>query len=175
MSCCPAGKARSDSTEYGSWMVAILDHYLADPSPPRIRVLDDLMRLILGGRGQKEGIGLNDYGILVVDTDGRITQNDTLKVAHAGGDRFDMEPSIFDRNLLELVPTAAFQEYFSLQVPTSPICHNCPELRICGGGMQAHRWSLDRGYSNPTIFCSDQLFLISAARSRLDLAQAGVS
>lgn len=171
----PPGKARSDSTEYGSWMVAILDHYLADPSPPRIRVLDDIMRLILGGRGQKEGIGLNDYGILVVDTDGRITRNDTLKVAHAGADRFEEEPSILDCNLHELVSATAFQEYFSLQAPTSPICQNCPELQICGGGMPAHRWSSDRGYSNPTIFCSDQLFLISAARSRLNLVQAGAN
>jgi uncharacterized protein len=171
----PPGKARFDSTEYGSWMVAMLDRYLADPSPPRIRVLDDIMRLILGGPGQKEGVGLNDYGILVVDTDGRITQNDTLKVAHAGGDRFESETSILDCNLLELVSAAVFQEYLGLQVPASPICKNCPELRICGGGMPAHRWSADRGYSNPTIFCSDQLFLISAARSRLALAKTDTS
>ena len=101
----PPGKTRSDSTEYGNWMVAILDHYVADPSPPRVRVLDDIMRLILGGRGQKEGIGLNDYGILVVDTDGRIMRNDTLKVAYAGADRFDAERSILDCDLLELVST----------------------------------------------------------------------
>lgn len=169
----PPGKTRPDSTEYGNWMVAILDHYIADPSPPRIRVLDDLMRLILGGRGQKEGIGLNDYGILVVDTDGRIMRNDTLKVAYAGADRFDAERSIIDSDLLELVSTAALQGYFSLQVPTSPICQSCPELRICGGGMPAHRWSADRGYSNPTVFCSDQLVLITEARSRLGLLQAG--
>jgi uncharacterized protein len=171
----PPGKTRADSTEYGNWMVAILDHYLADPSPPRVRILDDIMRLILGGRAQKEGISLNEYGILIVDTDGRITRNDTLKAAYAGADRFEEEPSILDCNLLELVSTAALQEYFSLQVPTSPICQNCPELQICGGGMPAHRWSSNRGYSNPTIFCKDQLFLISAARSRLDLAQAAAS
>jgi uncharacterized protein len=171
----PPGKTRSDSTEYGNWMVAMLDHYLADPSPPRVRILDDIMRLILGGHGQKEGISLNEYGILVIDTDGRITQNDTLKVAYAGADRIAAEPSILDCDLLELVSETALQEYFRLQVPTAPICQRCPELRICGGGMPAHRWSSDRGYSNPTIFCSDQLFLIAAARSRLDLAQAATS
>jgi uncharacterized protein len=133
------------------------------------------MRLILGGHGQKEGISLNEYGILVIDTDGRITQNDTLKVAYAGADRIAAEPSILDCDLLELVSETALQEYFRLQVPTAPICQRCPELRICGGGMPAHRWSSDRGYSNPTIFCSDQLFLIAAARSRLDLAQAATS
>jgi uncharacterized protein len=169
----PPGKTRPDSTEYGNWMVAILDHYIADPSPPRIRVLDDLMRLILGGSGRKEGVGLNDYGILVVDTDGKIMRNDTLKVAYAGADHFESERSIIDGDLLELVSTPAFQGYFNLQVPSSPICQSCPELQICGGGMPAHRWSADRGYSNPTIFCSDQLVLISEARSRLDLLQAG--
>ena len=171
----PPGKSQFSSTEYGSWMVAILEHYIADPLPPRIRVLDDLMRLILGGRGQKEGVGINDYGILVIDTDGKITRNDTLKVAHAGADRFEEEPSIIDRYLPDLLSTTAFQDYFGLQVPTSPTCRRCPELQICGGGMPAHRWSLNRGYENPTIFCSDQLLLISAARIRLELAQVNPS
>ena len=29
---------------------------------------------ILGGSGQKEGVGLNEYGIIVIDTDGKITR-----------------------------------------------------------------------------------------------------
>ena len=83
----PPGKSQTDSTEYGDWMVRMLDHYLADRTPPRIRVLDDLIRLVLGGYGRKEGIGQEEYGILVIDTDGRITRNDTLKVAYPGADR----------------------------------------------------------------------------------------
>ena len=166
----PPGKSQRDSTEYGDWMVRLLDHYLADPTPPRIRVLDDLIRLILGGRGRKEGIGEDEYGILVIDTDGRITRNDTLKVAYPGADRFDLEHSILNRELLEQLASPELDEYFALQHPTSATCHACPELSVCGGGMPAHRWSRDNGYSNPTVFCSDQLRLVSALRARLPSA-----
>lgn len=163
----PPGKSQTDSTEYGDWMVRLLDHYLADLTPPRIRVLDDLIRLILGGRGRKEGIGQDEYGILVIDTDGRITRNDTLKVAYPGADRFQLERSIVNRDLLDQLAGTEIDEYFALQIPTSPTCRACPELTVCGGGMPAHRWSAKNGYSNPTIFCSDQLRLISSIKVRL--------
>jgi uncharacterized protein len=48
-------------------MVRILDRYILDQTPYRIRMLDDLIRLALGGVGVKEGVGLTDYGILVID------------------------------------------------------------------------------------------------------------
>lgn len=169
----PPGKSQMNSTEYGDWMVRLLDHYLADLTPPRIRVLDDLIRLILGGNGRKEGIGQDEYGILVIDTDGLITRNDTLKVAFPGADRFSFEPSIVNRDLLRQLAGTEFDDYFSLQHPTSPTCKACPELSVCGGGMPAHRWSTKNRYSNPTVFCSDQLRLISAVRGRLAIAAQG--
>lgn len=171
----PPGKSRTASTEYGDWMVRVLDHYLSDRTPPRIRVLDDLIRLILGGRGHKEGIGQDEYGILVIDTDGRISRNDTLKVAFPGADRFRLERSILNRDLRDQLASTELEDYFALQRPTSPACKACPERTVCGGGMLAHRWSAKDGYSNPTVFCSDQLTLISAVRSRLAIATKGVT
>src|SRR5205085_11707590 len=75
----PAGKRSLDSTEYGQWLVGLLDVYLADPNPIRIRILDDMVKLALGGTGTKDGVGLTDYGVLIIDTDGTVTKNDTLK------------------------------------------------------------------------------------------------
>jgi uncharacterized protein len=163
----PPGKANFESTEYGNWMVRLLDHYLADPTPPRIRVLDDLMRLILGGWSRKEGVGPAEYGILVVDTDGTLTRNDTLKVAHAGADRFKVQHSIVGTDLLEFINAVELDDYLRLHTPTSPICRRCPELAVCGGGMPAHRWSRDHEYDNPTVFCRDQQLLIAEMRGRV--------
>jgi uncharacterized protein len=163
----PFGKATPKSTEYGDWMIRLADCYVADPSPPRIRILDDLMRLILGGRGQKEGVGLEDYGIIVIDTDGTVTKNDTLKVAHAGGDRFGVGHKITDLDLEDFLRREEVSSYYELQAPSSAICRACPELNVCGGGMPAHRWSAEKGYGNPTIFCADQLALIRHLRGLL--------
>ena len=149
-------------------MASLLDIYLSDPDPPRVRVLDDMLRLILGGKSQKEGVGITDYGILVIDTDGRINKNDTLKAAGRAADRFEREPwSILSDSLLDIVHHPAYADYYRQQQPTAPACLACPELGVCGGGMVAHRWSEERGFDNPTVFCADQLLLIGRMRERV--------
>jgi len=159
----PYGKLSVESTEYGRWMSKILDHYLADPNPPRIRILDDMIKLILGGAGVKEGIGLTDFGIVVIDTDGSFTKNDTLKSTLLG-DRFDGSWTVYSHKLAEVVRSPEFLAYHEAQRPSSPACMACPELAVCGGGMLTHRFDSERGYDNPTVFCSDQKLLIERMR-----------
>ena len=161
----PPGKASFESTEFGRWMAALLDVYLSDPEPPRVRILDDMLRLILGGQAQKEGVGTTDYGILVIETDGRINKNDTLKVAHKDADRFERTSwSILSDSLPDIVRSRAYADYYRQQRPNALACRVCPELNVCGGGMVAHRWSDDRGFENPSVFCADQLLLIRRMR-----------
>lgn len=163
----PLGKSSVVSTEYGEWMCRLLDHYLADARPTPVRVLDDMLRLMLGGRSTKEGLGTEEFGILVVETDGTIAKNDTLKSAHEGADRFAAPPSVVDLDLHDFVRSADFTEYQAAQVPTAAACATCPVFAICGGGMPAHRWSAERGFDNPTVFCSDQIRLIDRMRDHL--------
>lgn len=155
----PFGKVSAGSTEYGTWMTVILDRYVADPEPPRIRMLDDMLKLALGGVGVKEGVGLTDYGILVIDTDGSVKKNDTLKSSPLG-DVFDDNWSVHRNTLQEIASSEAFQAYHREQRPTSATCKACPSLKICGGGMMTHRFKDGAGYDNPTVFCADQMLLI---------------
>jgi uncharacterized protein len=161
----PFGKSSGLSIEYGRWLGVLLDHYLADTTPPRVRILDDMLRLLLGGASQKEGVGTTDYGILVIEPDGRVDKNDTLKVAHAGADQFDRDWSIFTDRLIDLVHSPAYGDYYRHQRPTAAACQACADLAICGGGMVAHRWSAQRGFGNPTVFCADQKYLIDRMRT----------
>lgn len=162
----PDGKATVQSIEYGTWMTGILHAYLADPDPPRIRVLDDMMKLLLGGSGMKEGVGLTDFGIAVIDTDGSITKTDTLK-SSAPGDRFDEHWSVHTHALADVVASPAFRFYHDQQRPTSAVCHACPHLNVCGGGMLTHRYDDENGYDNPTVFCADQKLLIACMTEAL--------
>ena len=167
----PPGKASAASTEYGAWMVRLMDRYLADPEPIRVRVLDDMLRLAMGGISRKEGVGTVEYGIVVVDTDGTLAKNDTLKSAEAG-DRCARPASIERDDVVLFVASPEFSAYHASQRPTSPKCLSCPELAVCGGGMPTHRWSAADGLSNPSVFCADQLHLIAAMRERVGLAAA---
>jgi uncharacterized protein len=163
----PFGKASVDSTEYGDWMCAVLDLYLSDPNPPRIRVLDDMIKLVLGGAARKEGVGVSDYGIVVIETDGSVSKNDTLKSTEDAADAFSSRWSVLNDSLIDVVATDEFLSYHEAQRPTSKICAACPDLDVCGGGMPTHRWRNDNGLDNPTVFCVDQRLLIAHIREHL--------
>ena len=165
----PFGKSTIDSIEYGKWMTNLLEVYLSDPKPIKIRILDDMMKVILGGQSSKEGISVTDYGIIIIDTDGAITRNDTLKSAYYGADRFKHNWHIQQPDhLVELLQSPDFQEYHHLQKPTVAKCLKCSELNVCGGGMTVHRWHNGNGFDNPSVYCSDQLHLIENIRNKLN-------
>jgi uncharacterized protein len=163
----PVGKASLVSIEYGDWMGRLLDVYLADPQPTRVRVLDDMLKLLLGGEARKEGVGISDYGILVIDTDGGVNKNDTLKSAFGAADQFASGWSVVTDDLREVVRSPEFGAYHCSQRPTAPTCLACPDLKVCGGGMPAHRWSRENGFANPSVFCADQRYLIDLMRRHL--------
>jgi uncharacterized protein len=166
----PFGKSSNSSTEYGTWLIKILDLYLVDTHPPRIRILDDLIKLSMGGKGSKEGIGDDNYGIIIIDTDGSISKNDTLKSTKPGADLFEHSWTVHTHSLTSILKTPEFKRYYTLQQPTASKCKACSELKVCGGGMPLHRWSDENGLDNPSVYCSDQLLLISAIRQRLEAA-----
>ena len=173
-SCLPPGKTSPSSTEYGQWMVRLFEAYVADATPIRIRLLDDMVKLVLGGTGTKEGIGLNDYRMLVIDTDGSITKNDTLKSSFDGADRFKEPWSVHTHRLPNLIESADFSESVAMQRPSNPTCLACPELNVCGGGMILHRWSDENGYDNPSVYCEDQKLLIGQVRNTVNAFLSGV-
>lgn len=163
----PVGKSTLNSTEYGEWFTKLFAVYLADPEPMRIKFLDDLIRQILSDRLHEENIGLAEHGVLIIDTDGTIAKNDTLKSSFDGADRFTQNWSILTDDLNEILDSQEFVEYHFSQQPSSPICRKCPELNICAGGMALHRWNPLNGYDNPSVYCADQKFLIKNVRDRL--------
>jgi uncharacterized protein len=163
----PAGKSTPHSTEYGRWLAKLLDVYLADQNPIRIRIIDDLIKLMLGGSGTKDGVGLTNYGVLIIDTDGSITKNDTLKSSYDGADRFTEKWSVHTHRLADILSSGEFEDYHRMQRPSSTVCLTCPELLVCGGGMTLHRWRDENGFDNPSVYCADQMLLINHIRRYL--------
>lgn len=165
--CLPAGKQAFESVEYGAWLAGLLDRYLDDPSPVPIRILDDTLKLCLGGTSQKEGRGKARYGILIIETDGEIRKNDTLRASFEGADRFSVPWNIADTPLATVLTSREYRDYTNMQLPVSRQCAECALLDVCGGGMPLYRWSADRGYDNPSVYCRDHALFINHTMSRL--------
>ena len=163
----PTDKASFQSTEYGVWLTKIWDLYISDPNPTPIRILDDIAKLCLGGRSEKEGCGSRLYGIAVIDTDGSITKNDTLKSMFDGADRYTDSWNVSSQNLYDIAQTQEFAEVAELQRPTSEVCKACEFLHVCGGGMPLSRWHDANGLNNPSVYCADYKLLINHIQKSL--------
>lgn len=163
----PSGKSHFTTTEYGDWLVRLFDLYLSDKSSVPVRIFDDLIRLYLGGSSQKEGVGNDQHGILIVETNGDIRKNDTLRASHEGADRFEHSWNIADCALDDVLSSHEYVSYTTMQMPTSIDCQVCPLFSLCGGGMPLYRWSQEHGYNNPSVYCKDHALLINHAIGRL--------
>ena len=155
----PYGKNSFESHEYGQWMTRLWEVYISDPEPIPIECLDNLVRGLFGRKSTKEGTGDSSYGILVVETDGTITKNDTLKNSYDGADRFSQNWSIHWNSFSEVASSPEYIQHTASQGASHDSCLKCPLLRACGGGMLLHRWSIESGYDNPSVYCKDQQYL----------------
>lgn len=164
----PPGKSCFATTEYGEWLARLFDLYISDPSSVPIRIFDDLVKLYLGGSSQKEGLGKDQHGILIVETNGEIRKNDTLRASYEGADHFKQCWNIKDSTLVEVISSQEYLSYATMQTPTCSECQDCPYLSLCGGGMPLYRWSDEQGYNNPSVYCKDHALLIEHAIRQLD-------
>lgn len=156
----PYGKENFQSTEYGIWLSQLWQEYFNDPNPIPISIFDNYVKVILGGTSSKEGTGEEISGILIIDTNGEITKNDTLKSTTNGADRFQFAWHVSKDDIVELICSDEFKEYLTLQNPTATECRNCEFLSICGGGMPLYRWSNEKKFNNPSVFCYDHQYII---------------
>ena len=164
----PYGKRSFDSQEYGHWMTRLWNLYVNDSDPVPIECLDNLVRGLFGRQPTKEGTGISNFGILVVDTDGTITKNDTLKNSYDQADQFSDSWSIHTNSFSDVANSAQYRHYVDSQFPSHRSCIECPFLSVCGGGMVLHRWSNDSGYDNPSVYCSDQKHLFENVRNSVN-------
>lgn len=165
----PQGKSSFTSTEYGDWLCELFECYTSDPTPVPIRFFDDIIRLLLGGTGTKEGQGTEPYGILIFETDGEIRKNDTLRSSFDGADFFTSRWNVRDTKISDVLSSSEFSEYAHMQIPICESCKSCEYQFVCGGGMPLYRWGESHGYNAPSVYCHDHMKIIRSVKERLAL------
>jgi uncharacterized protein len=165
----PERVAGSPATPYADWLIAVFDRWYGRPVT-RVRLFEELMAVLLGGDSGVEGIGLSPSGQVVVETDGSIEVSDILAssspAASATGLHVTRDP--FDA-ALDLPSVRAARSGLA---GLSAQCRACPVVRVCGGGLRAHRFLEGAGFDRPSVYCADLALLIGHVRSRVaaDLA-----
>ncbi len=160
----PGRTAAPASTPYADWLTEIFDCWYPKPQT-RIRLFEEIMHLLLGGTGGSEIVGIAPAQMVVIETDGSIEQEDSLKAAYAGAAATTLH---VDRDPLD----AAFElpGIAARQIGVRALaaqCRACPVRSVCGGGLYSHRYDEDTGFLNPSVYCPDLFALIRHIRGRM--------
>jgi uncharacterized protein len=162
-----AAVARFGPTPVADFLMPIVEPWcLADWKETDVPLFRQIAELILGGSSGTDQFGNKPLGIVFVEANGDIEGLDFLRVCGDGAAavglsvlRHDFE-HIADAS--ELHGRAIFG---GLRLPTA--CEDCPERDTCGGGCLPHRFSMERGFDNPSIWCADILQLFARMRKLL--------
>lgn len=159
-----------ENSDYAKWLIPIFDKWFnRGVRKPSIRLFENILALILGGRSNVEGLGEQCLSLLTIETDGEIRDSDTLSVAFEHAARFGSGAYLGRDFLVDLIDSAAFRAQEALYLPKalSVDCQACYWRAICGGGLLPHRFSGERQFDNPSIYCGNLKFLFAHARAKL--------
>ncbi len=145
---------------YGRWLAAAFDRWYAGGElPTRVRLFEEIIRLLIGGQSTTEAIGLSPVALIVIDTDGSMEQVDTLKSTFPGAPETGM--SVFTHSFDDALTHPAIAARQIGVAALSENCRACPVHKICGGGYYPHRYRAGDGFRNPSVYCEDLRHLIT--------------
>jgi uncharacterized protein len=158
-------------TPYADWLIPIFDEWFSHPSQTGIRLFENLIDVLLGGRSQTDGTGEGSFNLFTIETDGAIEDVDLFKAAYPGAPKLSLPsqppPNVFTTSFAELTswPTVVERHQLNMIEGLCQTCRECPAVEACGGGFVPHRWSNENGFSNPSVYCAD-LYKLSAHVNR---------
>jgi uncharacterized protein len=154
------------ATPYADWLIAVFDRWYGAPrKETRIRLFDEIIHLLLGGASTIESVGLSPIALVVIETDGELEQSDALKSVVDGAAGTGL--NVFDHDLDAVLnhPGIAARQ---LGIDAlGPDCRACRQVRVCGGGLYAHRYRAGIGFRDRSVYCADLLRLIDHIQARI--------
>jgi uncharacterized protein len=160
------------ATPYADWLSTIHQCWLADDRPVRIRIFDGLHSTANGGPSGSEQLGADAVDLVVVETDGRYEQADSVKTAYDGAPATGLSVLTHTIDAVSRLAPIALRQ--SGVQSLSAICRSCPVVNQCAGGLYAHRFRTGSGFDNPSVYCADLRVLVdqSNEESRVHFAGA---
>jgi uncharacterized protein len=149
----PPYRPADENAPYAAWLGRIHARWLADGRPLPIRFFDSLRDAWAGRPSSSEAAGLDPVDMLVIETDGSWEQADSLKTAFDGAPETGLD--IFSHSVDEAAASAGVVSRQGGLAALCRTCRECPIVQACGGGLYAHRYSVENDFDNPSVYCDD--------------------
>lgn len=135
------------------------------PQGVQIRYLRAMLKGLLGGNAHLESIGYGPIQTCAMMTDGALEPLDVLRIAGYGSTRTNV--SILTHTFQDVTNDPRWRGAFESASSLCATCQACEYRDACGGGFLPHRWSAERGYDNPSVYCDDLKAIFGHIRDRV--------
>lgn len=163
----------ADRQAVGASLISILNAWLAcDGSEVKVRFITNAIRLLLD---KEHLVAANEawksYAAITVQSDGAIGPDDDLR--NILPDSFRTGMNVRNSNLGSFLDHPTIKSIFD-DISTVPAdCTNCCWRQICRSGSiigaPLHRFSRERGFSNPSVYCERiQGFLLKVCSAAIE-------
>ncbi len=156
----PNGKETDlQNTKIAEWLNAIFDNWFYKETETKIRVLENIVKLLIGGNSNVESIGTSPVDFIFIEANGDIEILDTLKSSFNGATKINH--NVFNSTFNDVAENT---EVVSRQLGIDVLCETCKQcsiVNICGGGYLPNRYSTNNKFDNPSVYCADLKKIIS--------------
>ena len=162
----PTGKDRNINI-YKQWLIEAFDIWFKNYQSISIRTFELILQAVSGLPISSDFLGGGTLSYLTIETDGSYHTSDILKVAYNNASSTGLH--LINDDISKVILSKKVSEYNSyLSVEGLPnICKKCEEVNICNGGSLPHRYNIQSGFNNPSVYCYEMKQLIIHIRKIL--------
>jgi uncharacterized protein len=117
----------------------------------RISTLDAMVQGLVGNLSVSDTIGFGPIDTVTLMTDGSLEPLDVLRIAGNGSTA--SSSNVCANALQDVQVDPRWRSAFEASTRLCDTCLQCEYLDACGGGHLAQRWSPERKFDNPSVYC----------------------
>jgi uncharacterized protein len=117
----------------------------------RISTLDSMIRGLVGNFSAADTIGLGPIETVTLMSDGSLEPLDVLRIVGDGSTKTDL--NVLNHAIQAVEGDPRWRAAYDASINPCAICRECEFLDACGGGHLATRWSAERQFDNPSVYC----------------------
>jgi uncharacterized protein len=162
-------RERFGPTPCADYLIPIFDEWWDNGTVDlTVREFRAIGRLIMGGTSELDSFGNPALRFITVETDGSIHGLDKLRTCVDG--MTSTELNVHTAAFADVADASDLHAQIAAGMPLPTACRACPERDTCAGGYLPHRYSSEREFDNPSIWCADLLALFAHVRERMGIS-----
>ena len=117
----------------------------------RIATLDAMIQGLMGEQSSADTIGLGPIDTVTLMTDGTLEPLDVLRIIGDGSTKTEI--NVATHAIQDVQQDLRWSTAYEASLNLCDTCKACEYFDCCGGGHLAQRWSNERQYNNPSVYC----------------------